>query len=93
MTNIQEIVRSYSNRIKDGRTLRKIYKHAQSEMRELDYELRLYAEGLPPGEDGIVGEAHRQHCVSIGYHLQSSPGYHRRRIKCSYGAQMQEMGT
>lgn len=57
MDTVEDIVRSYSNRVKDGRTLRDVFRHMNTEIKELDDELLLDACGQPPGEDGIVGEA------------------------------------
>lgn len=46
-----------SDSIKNGRTLRDVFRHGQDEMDELDAELVQAQNGLQPGPDGVVGEA------------------------------------
>lgn len=55
-TSVVEIVRYYSEKIDNSRTVVSTLDHAFGEMRELDDEVGKYIRGEPLGEDGIVGE-------------------------------------
>jgi len=52
-----EIVRPFSEKIKNGRTLRDITDHMVSEVNELYEEIDKIDAGEEPGKDGVVGEA------------------------------------
>lgn len=56
-SQIVPIVRRYSQMIRNGRTLRTIFKHTVSEIDEFQDEISLVERGLPEGKDGVVGEA------------------------------------
>lgn len=57
MSQIVSIVRLYSKEIQNGRTLRDIAEHTQSELVELNEEIEKVEKGEDEGSDGIVGEA------------------------------------
>ncbi len=57
MSSLEAIVRGYSEKIKNGRTIRSAFEHMQGEANELDLEITLKNTGMPAGPDGIVGEA------------------------------------
>jgi len=52
-----ELIREFSHRIKNGRTLQSTLTHLRSEVSELKEEIDKLEDGEEPGEDGIVGEA------------------------------------
>lgn len=52
-----DMIREFSFRIDNGRTLRTIKDHASGEMDELSEELVYHEIGDRPGEDGVIGEA------------------------------------
>lgn len=52
-----DIVRHFSNKIKNGRTYLDATRHAEGELVELYEEIQKVATGQPEGSDGIVGEA------------------------------------
>lgn len=54
---IEQLVRIYSRRIQNGRTLSDIVRHAEDELVELKDELVKLEAGEPQGDDGIVGES------------------------------------
>jgi hypothetical protein len=57
-TDFFDLVRGFTKRIRNGRTLRTIYEHGLNEMtEELEPEITAVEEGRPEGEDGVVGEA------------------------------------
>jgi len=52
-----DIVRQFSKKIQNGRTILDAARHTESELVELYDEIEKKAQGMPPGPDGIVGEA------------------------------------
>lgn len=52
-----DIVRYFSGAINNGRTLRDIARHAESELGELYEEVDKVTENQPEGSDGVVGES------------------------------------
>ncbi len=57
MFNTVDLVRDFSKRIKNGRTLRSISDHMRGEHIELDEEIEKVEQGVTEGTDGIVGES------------------------------------
>lgn len=53
MDDLLSMVRSYSDRIRDGRSIEEISVHLEDEVEELAIEVT----GVMPGEDGVAGEA------------------------------------
>jgi len=58
--SLVQIVDIYSKRVQDGRTCRDIFRHLVGEVNELNQEIIWEVEGLPPGDDGVVGE-----CIDV----------------------------
>lgn len=54
---IEDIVRHYSKRVQNGRTVQDAFDHMVKEVHELDVEVQRFIAGQPEGEDGIIGEA------------------------------------
>jgi len=52
-----DIVRHFSRKIQNGRTILDAARHTERELVELYEEIEKKVMGLPPGPDGIVGEA------------------------------------
>ena len=52
-----DIVRYFAGAISNGRTLRDIARHTESELAELYEEVDKVAAGQPEGSDGVVGES------------------------------------
>lgn len=57
MQDMVEIVRSFSQKIKNGRTPQTTFSHLRSEVIELEIELALHNIGGTIENDGIIGEA------------------------------------
>ena len=57
MTDIFNLVKAYSDRIKNDRTVNDIFIHGSEEMNELDEELDKKANKQALGPDGVIGEA------------------------------------
>jgi hypothetical protein len=52
-----DIVRHFSGAIRNGRTLRDVARHTESELAELYEEVGKCEQGSPEGSDGVVGES------------------------------------
>ena len=52
-----DIVRHFAGAIQNGRTLKDIARHTESELAELYEEISLVEAGKPQGPDGVVGES------------------------------------
>jgi len=55
--NLVDIVRQFSHRVQNNRTLSSTSSHMRGEIDELDEEILKLNSGTEPGPDGIVGES------------------------------------